>query len=206
MRLSEEINSYVDEGSGQLEENFFRAITDYIHDAGYGNAETKKVKEIQKNLTKQVWSRYFLFKKRRKEQLKAKGFNTVILDKKFFDDFMKSMDVDDKIKRNVRQQVAPQLKKLDELFKKYKKKEISDDQLKELLDRNGVALARVAGDVINAISLNSAIEYMDQYMDVDMSDLPDGVLRSGLKTLGKGTSKFSDHIINAIGNRSGGRK
>ncbi len=208
MKLSEQIHHYVDSHEERLDENFFKAIKGFMDEKGIGNAEQRKVKQIQKHLTKQIWSRFFLFKKRRQAQLKVKGYNILIMDKKFFDDFMKSMDVDAEIKKQVYKEVLPHIKRLEALYLPYQKKQITDEQMYDLLDRNKEKLSLMSTEVVNAIALSSTIKYLDQYLDTDLSGLPDGVLRSGLKSLRGATSSFAGHMVDAIANRagSGGRK
>lgn len=198
MKLSEQIHEYVDSQDSRLDESFIKAITGFLDDHGIGNAEQKKVKKIQKHLTKQIWSRFFLFKKRRKAQLKAKGYGILIMDKKFFDDFMKSMSVDNEIKKEVYREVAPHIKKLEALYRPYQQKKISDDEMQAILDEKGEKLVVMSSEVINAIALSSTIKYLDQYLDTDLSGLPDGVLRSGIRSMRSGTSKFAGHMLDAV--------
>lgn len=198
MKLSKMINEGVDAASVQLEEGFFNTIMSHINDLGIGNKEKKKVKAIQKNLTKQIWSRFYLFKKKKKKELQQKGLNVMIMDKAFFDEFMKLMDVEQVIVKQVYDQVGKEIRKMDKLYTGYRSKKISDEEMQQRIDNNGKALTVFASDVINAIALASSLQYMNQYLDSDLTGLPDGVLRSGVKSMRKATSSFSNHMFGAI--------
>lgn len=205
MKFSQQINEEVEIASRHLDESFFSALRSYLDNTGFGNKEQNKVKAIQKNLTKQIWSRFYLFKQKKSKQLKQKGLNVIIMDKKFFDEFMTAMDVEDSIKKDVYDQVGNEIKKLDRLYTGYRSKKISDDEMRERLAKNDKALTVFAGDVINAIALSSTLKYLNHYLETDLESLPDGVLRSGIRSMRKASGSFSRTLFGAIGDEIGRR-
>lgn len=199
MLITEQIHKEVEQRSKKLDESFFGALNRVLNQNSFTNKETSKVKAIQKNLTKQIWSRFYLFKEKKKNQLKQKGLGVIIMDKKFFDEFMDMIDTEESIRKDVYEQVGNDIKKLNRLYSGYRSKKISDDEMIKRIKKNDKALTIIVSDVINAISLATTLKYINHFLDSDVENLPDGVLRTGIRSMRNATSSFSKSLFGAIG-------
>lgn len=198
MGMGKRINESVERLDEEVLNEFMEKILNMIDSNGIGNKEKKKVNKIRKNLTKQIWSRFFLYKEKMLKQGKRNGFEVPIIDKKFIDGFMEVIKTEDKIKKDVYDEMGKELRALNKLYTGYRTKKISHDEMRERIQNSSVKPEVLIIDVINAIALGTTLEYMNDFLDMDEQDYPDGVMRAGIKSM-RGVAKgFGGGIMQGL--------
>lgn len=185
----------------------FEKLTSFIHGNRFTNADIKRSNLILKNLTKQIWTKFVLFKRRQKSIAQNKQLPTIPMDKKFLDEFLRFLKADPEIIENVNLSVGREMRSLNSVYRGVRTRKISKEDFHRRKEQLRIDPTVIIAKVINSIALETTLKYLDErYDDLDMNAIEDRNKRKLLRSMGNfvktGTKNAIDGIVSAADARS----
>jgi len=166
------ITESIDKNDALMNEAF-ENLKSFINSSGFNNKDIKRSNLILKNLTKQIWTKLSLFKKRYEAIAKNKGMATIPMDKKFIDEFLKQIKADPEVIKAVYDTTSKEIRMLNSAYKGVRTRKTSKEELQKRLKDNNINPTRVLSNVISSIALETTLKYLDQVnggLDFDSLD------------------------------------
>ena len=166
------INETIDSNDALMNEAFEK-LSSFINSNKFTNADVMRSNRILKNLTKQIWTKLSLFKKRYAGIAKNKGLAAIPMDKKFIDEFLSQIKADDTIKKAVYDSVSKEIRILNRVYQGVRTRKTTKEELQKRFKDNNINPTTVMSHVINAIALETTLKYLDNVeggLDFDSLD------------------------------------
>lgn len=189
--ISETINN----DENELNEAF-EQLTSFIKTNRFVSKDVAKSNKLLSNLTKQIWSRFYLYKKRQEMIAKNKGYSLVPFDKVFIQGFIEQVKADPEIKKNLYAEVGKEINALDKAYKGVRSGKVSKADVKERMKNMNVKPMVVMSHVINALALETTLYYMEHQlnMDLDYDSIDPENKNKMINSMGKTTSKIMSQV------------
>lgn len=198
------ITESIDENGEYLEEAF-EQLTSFIKTNKFTSKEVRRYNKILKNLTKQVWTKFYLHRKRYQQFAKNKGMAVVPMDKKFFDDFLKLLKADTNVSKAVSDSVGRDITRLDKLYKGIRSGKLSKEELAKRFEGVNLKPMATATRVVNAIALETMLTHMNEIEDEDgngkkitFQHIKPSNRSKILSTMGKATKSFGGSLVDGF--------
>lgn len=195
--MKELINEHIDNSPAMNEA--FENLMSFIKTNRFTSKEVNRSDKVLKSLTKQIWSRFYMYQKRQQRVANNRNMSVLPMDKKFIDGFMSVIKTEQDIRKNVYEQVGREINLLDKLYKGTRSAKTTPEQFKERLKENKTKIMTVVSHIINAIALETTLHYLDINMDLDMDSIEGKNKKKVLKNMRDGSKKFTDELVDGVG-------
>lgn len=195
--MKELINEHIDNSPAMNEA--FENLMSFIKTNRFTSKEVNRSDKVLKSLTKQIWSRFYMYQKRQQRVANNRGMSVLPMDKKFIDGFMTIIKTEQDIRKNVYEQVGSEINLLDNLYKGTRSARTSKKEFKERLKQNKTKIMAVVSQIINAIALETTLHYLDINMDLDMDSIDGNNKKKVLKNMRDGSKKITDQLVDGVG-------
>lgn len=194
------ITEAVDAHEEELHEAFER-LTSFIKTNQFTNKQVAQSNRILSNLTKQIWSRFYLYRKQQTTIAKNKGFVVLPMDKKFVLEFIKNLKAEPEVEKRILAQISNDVKTLDALYKGTRSKKVSKEDIKSRAKQKRIVPMTIMTRIINAIALETTLQYLDIKMDMDLDydSIDPNNRKSLMSKMNQSTKGIASELASGIG-------
>lgn len=183
----------------ELMNEAFEKLTAFINNNKYTNSDVRRSNQIMKNLTKQIWTKFNLFKKRYTTFAKNKGMAAVPIDKKFIDEFLNYLKADPEMIQSVYDSTSREIRTLNRAYQGVRTRKTSKDELNKRFKDNNINPTTVITHVINSIALETTIKYLDNTQDgLDIGSIDPANKRKAVGSMNNAAKSIMGNMIDGV--------